>query len=105
MSTVPSLVLRLISAALSASMLVEIIQLIQAQDADFPGALVEQLAFVDQQLAADDFVARGGVAAEIDAPDVILLLFVELHGHIDDFRCVVEIGFGSAVKSMKPYSP
>ncbi len=37
-------------------------------------ALVEQLAFVDQQFAADDFVARGGVAAEVDAPHVVLLL-------------------------------
>src|SRR5258706_15619682 len=53
---------------------IEIVELVQAQDADFPGALVEELAFVEKKLAADDFVARSGVADEIDAADVGVLL-------------------------------
>ncbi len=55
----------------------EIVELVEAEDADFPGALVEKLAFIEKQFAADDFVASGGVAAEVDAADVILLFFVE----------------------------
>src|SRR4029077_15270111 len=43
----------------------EVIQLIQAQDAQLPRTLVEQLSFVDQQLAANNLVARGGVAGEV----------------------------------------
>ena len=71
--------------------LVEVVELVQAQDADFPGAFVEELAFVNQQFAADDFVARGGVAAEIDAPHVILLALVKLHGQIDALGLIVDL--------------
>ena len=70
---------------------VEIIQLVEAKNAQFPGALIEDLAFVEQQFAADDFVAGGGVAAEIDAADKVLLLFVEIERQIDDFGVVVDI--------------
>ena len=56
---------------------VEIIELVEAQDAQFPKALVEELTFINHQIAADDFVARGGVSAEIDAAHVILFLLVE----------------------------
>jgi len=52
---------------------VEVIELVQTQDADFPGALVEKLALIEKKFAADDFVAGGGVADKIDAADVILL--------------------------------
>src|SRR5258708_10450015 len=71
--------------------LVEIIKLIEAQDAEFPQALVEELAFVNHQLAPDDFVARGGVAAKVDTTDKILLLLVELERQIDDFLCFVDV--------------
>ena len=84
---------------------IEVVELIEAKDADFPGALVEELAFVEQQFAADDFVARGGVAAEVDAADVVLLFFEKR-----SVRLMVAFGSsmsnsGSAVKSMNPYWP
>src|SRR6266481_3296486 len=71
---------------------VEVIELIEAQDAELPETLIEELALVDHQLAANDLVARGGVAAEVDAPDEILLLFVEPQGQVDDFIDVVNFG-------------
>src|SRR6266436_1138701 len=71
---------------------VEVIELIQAQDADLPGALVEELTFVEKEFAADNFVARGGVADEIDAADVILLFFVEAHGDVNALGGLVDIG-------------
>src|SRR5882724_7547316 len=78
---------------------IEIIQLVKAKNADFPGALVEELAFIDQQLAANYLVPRGGVSAEIDSPDVILFLLVELQRQVDDLPSLVdiEVGFGSEI--------
>ena len=77
----------------------EIVELVEAEDADFPGALVEELAFVEKQFAANHFVASGGVAAEVDAADVVLLFLVEAHGDVDAFGGVVDIGlrFGSEI--------
>ena len=70
--------------------LVEVVELIEAQDAELPEAFVEELAFIDHQLAANYFVAGGGVPAEVDAPDEILLLFVELQRQVDDFLIFVD---------------
>src|SRR5256885_7331975 len=72
--------------------LVEIVELIEAEDTELPKALVEELAFIDHQLAANDLVTRGGVAAEVNAPDEILLLLVKLHGEVDDFLFFVDFG-------------
>src|SRR5207249_7167291 len=58
--------------------------------AQLPQALVEELAFVDHQFAANDLVARGGVTFEIDAVHVILLLFVKAESQIDDFIGIVD---------------
>src|SRR5260370_18520835 len=58
---------------------VKVVELVKAEDADFPQALIEQLAFVNQQLAAAHFVALGGVAADIHPPHHILLLSVTFH--------------------------
>ena len=104
-STVLVLVSRLISAASSAFKRLEITQLIQPQDAQLPQAVVEDLAFVDQQLAADHLIARGGVAGEIDAPHEELLAFVDRQRQVDlsAFGCGSKDG--SATKSMKPKSP
>src|SRR2546430_3546857 len=44
----------------------------------------------DLQFAANYFVAGGGVPAEVDAPDEILLLFVELQRQVDDFLIFVD---------------
>src|SRR5260370_4299471 len=70
--------------------LVEVVELVEAQDAELPETLVEELAFIDHQLSANDFVARGGVAAEVDAPDEILLLLVKPHGEINDLIGVID---------------
>src|SRR5712675_989021 len=70
---------------------IEVIELVQTQDADFPGALVEELALVEKKLAADDFVARGGVADKIDAADVVLLFFVKAQSDVNALGSIVDI--------------
>ncbi len=55
----------------------EVAELVQAQDAEVPQPGVEQVAFVDQQLAANHFIASGRVAGEIDAADEELLALVD----------------------------
>src|SRR5579885_620146 len=74
--------------------LLEVIELVQAQNADFPGALVEELTFVDEQFTPNDLVARGGVAGELDASHVILLLFVEAQREVDDLLRIVDVEIG-----------
>ena len=78
---------------------VKIIELVQTENADLPQTLVEELAFVDQKFAADDFVAGSGVPREIDAADVILFLLIKFQSDVDDFVRVVniEIRFGRKV--------
>src|SRR6266852_6365864 len=73
---------------------IEVIELVQTEDADFPGALVEELTLIEKKLAADDFVAGGGVADKIDAPDVVLLFFVEAQGDVNALDSVVDIKLG-----------
>src|SRR5882672_5636090 len=73
---------------------VEVIELVQTQDADFPGALVEKLALIEKKFAADDFVAGGGIADKIDAADVILLFFVKAQGGVNALGGVVDIKLG-----------
>ena len=87
----PCLTLRLISA-FSGLTALEIIQLVQAQKAQLPQIVAEHVAFVEQQFAADDFVARAGVAGEIDAPHEELLLLVEGERQIDRLGIVVHVG-------------
>ena len=53
--------------------------------------VVEYLALVQQQLAADHFVARRRVAGKFDPPHEELLLLVELQRHVDDFLRVVDV--------------
>src|SRR5439155_21359805 len=74
--------------------LVEVIELIEAQDAKFPETLVEELALVNHKLAANDFVARSGVAAKVDAANKILLLFVEAQGQVNDLGGIVDFSIG-----------
>jgi hypothetical protein len=68
----------------------EIAELVEPQNAVGPTARIEDVAFVQQDLAADDFVARGGVAREIDAPDEELLAFVGRQRQVDLVAVVVE---------------
>ena len=71
---------------------VEIVKLIEAKDAELPQTLVEELAFINHQFAANDFVAGGGVAAEVDAVNVVLFLFVEAERQVDDLVGIVYFG-------------
>ena len=71
---------------------VEIAELVQTQDAQFPQPVVEHLPFVQQQFAADHFIARRRVSRELDAPHEKLLLLIEFHGEIHDFFRVVRFG-------------
>src|SRR5712672_2421851 len=70
---------------------IEVIELVQTQDADFPGALVEELALVEKKLAADDFVAGSGIADKIDAADVVLLFFVKAQRDVNALGSIVDI--------------
>ncbi len=72
---------------------VEVIELIQPEDADFPCPLVEQRPFIKQKFAPDDFIAGRCVTGEIDSPDVVLLLFVEAQRNVDYFLHVVNVEF------------
>src|ERR1700733_4786004 len=51
----------------------KVTQLIQAQDAQLPQPVIENLAFVDQQLATDHLIARRSVTGKIDAPNEKLM--------------------------------
>ena len=56
----------------------EVLQLVQAQQAQLPQIAVVNLAFFQRQFAADDLVAGGGVALELDAANEELLAFIEI---------------------------
>jgi len=49
------------------------------------------------------FVAGGGVPAEVDAPDEILLLFVKLERQVDDFLFFVDfrVRLGSEIDEIR----
>ena len=55
--------------------------------------IVEQVAFANQQFAANDLIARGGVAGKLDATHVELLAFVEIESEIDSLGGVVDVAF------------
>ena len=55
----------------------EIAELIQAKKADFPQAIVKEIAFIKKNFAANNLVASGGVAGEINAADEELFALVE----------------------------
>ncbi len=62
---------------------------------------VEHVAFIEQDLAADHLVARGGVAGEIDAAHEELLAFVGGDREIDLVGVGDEVeADGSGTKSM-----
>ena len=75
--------------------LVEVSQLIQAQQAQLPEARVVDVAFFQRDLAPDHLVARGGVALELDAAHIELLAFVDVDVEKDQLLIVVELGVGN----------
>ena len=58
--------------------LVEIRELIQAQQAEFPQSRIVDAAFFQRQFAANHFVARRRVSYELDSPHIKLLSFVDI---------------------------
>jgi len=68
------------------------LQLVQAQQTQFPEVAVVHLPFLDGQLAADDFVAGRRIALELDAADEELLAFVEIDAECDELFLVVRFG-------------
>ena len=75
--------------------LLEVPQLIKPQQAEFPKALVVNLAFLERDFAADHFVAGGGVAVEFDSPHVELLALVHVNVEQHQFLVLVEGGVGN----------
>ena len=61
----------------------KVAQLIQPQDTGVPQRGVVNVAFVDQDFAANHFVARRGITGEIDAPNEELLALVHVDSQID----------------------
>ena len=100
MSTVPAFTFRF-SSAFSGLIGIEIAELVQSQDAQFPQAVVEHLSFIEQQFAADHFVASRGISRKLDAAHEILLLLIELPCvKLTTFFASSTSKIGSAVKSM-----
>ena len=77
---------------------IEVFKLVEAQQAVLPQLGVVDLAFVQQQLAADDAVAGDGVALELDARDVELLAFVDVDLQRDGLLLVVEDRLGNGAE-------
>ena len=57
---------------------VEVLELVEAEQALLPKIAVVDLAFFEQQLAADDGIAGDGVAGELDPRDVVRLAFIDV---------------------------
>ena len=64
----------------------EVAELVEAPDAVLQRFGVEDAGLDQPDLAADDVVARRGVADERDAVDEVLLPFVDPHRDVDDRR-------------------
>ena len=77
----------------------EVFELVEAEEAVLPQLRVVDLAFIEEQLAADYAIAGDGVALELDARDVELLAFVDvdLQGHGLLLLVVDGLGNGSEV--------
>src|SRR5438876_1993763 len=67
-------------------------QLIQALQAQLPILLVVNLAFFEGQLAANHFVASGGVPLELNSADRKLLAFIDVNVERHQLFLLVEAG-------------
>src|SRR5271156_324218 len=74
--------------------LVEISQLIQAQQAQLPEPRIVDVAFLQRDLAPNHFIAGGGIALEFDAPDVELLAFIHVDIKEDLLLVLIEMSIG-----------
>src|SRR5205807_7149280 len=78
--------------------LVEVAELVQAQQAHFPQPRVVNVAFLQSDLAPDYLVASSGVALELDAAYIKLFAFVDIDIEEDELLVVVEPGLGNGSK-------
>ena len=67
---------------------IEIVQLVETKNAEFPGAIIKDIAFAEQQFAANDLIPGSCIAGEIDAANKVLFLLVEVEREVDCL-CVV----------------
>ena len=65
--------------------------MVQPLKAHVPKRRIEDLAFINHNLAADDFVARRGVAGERNLVHVELAVFIDVDVQIDEFLAFIEI--------------
>ena len=77
---------------------VEVVELIEPQQAVLPELRVVDLAFFEQQFAADHAVARNRVAFKLDARDVELLAFVDIDDQRNRLLLVVVGQLGNRAK-------
>ena len=71
--------------------LIEIAQLVQAENTELPQLLVVLLAFFQRDFAADDFIAGGCVALKLNTADEKLFSFVNINLEGNQFLFVVEV--------------
>src|SRR6185437_6397941 len=73
----------------------EIIELVKAEQAEFPQARVVNLAFFNGQFAADDLVAGGGIALEFDAANIKGLAFIHVDHQSNKLLVFINLGIGN----------
>ena len=79
----------------------EVLQLIQAQQAELPQVAVVNLAFFQRQLAANDLIAGRRVALELDTADIKLFALVQIDAQARSVRFSSSASvFGTGVKLM-----
>jgi hypothetical protein len=81
----------------------EVLELVEAEQAVLPELGVVDGPFIEQEFAADDFVAGDGVALELDAGDVERLAFVDVDLERDGLLLIVvdRLGNGGEVDVTK----
>ena len=77
---------------------IEVVELVEAQQAVLPELGVVDLAFFEQQFATDDAVAGDGVALELDARDIEGLALVDVDVEGDGLLRFVEAGLGNGAE-------
>src|SRR5579862_4254700 len=75
--------------------LIEVSELVQAEQAQLPQAGVIDVAFFEGDFTANDLIARGGIALELDAPHKELLAFIDVNIQKNLLLIVVEMGIGN----------
>ena len=82
---------------------IEVVELIEAQQAQLPKVAVVDLAFLEKQLAANDEVAGDGVALKLDFETVNCLPSSMSMFHVTVWFASSKVGSGTGLKLMKPF--